>query len=177
VTPQRGTARGVTRAALVEAFRDRTELANRVNAGTLTIYDGPGPGGSLFDDDGDLLDLLWIQDSTEVAEVGVEVFSGGDPVQYDEVVRHDVIIQTIRRGQAATIFETDRAAEEIYGEVMGTIAGQADVVDGGPDDPTTNGDEVTISAVRMSSGWLPDFTGFGTRIEVELEAEARFLLS
>jgi hypothetical protein len=166
-------------AAITQVLRDRTELANRAAAGSLTIFDPPGPGDrtGLSGDDGDLLDLLWVQDSTTPADLEVVIFTGGDPVQFDEVLRLDVIIQTIRRGASATMADADQAAEEIYGEVLGALASAPQIVDGTPDDPTVNGIEALVTGLRSSAGWLPDLSGFGTRLEVEVETESRFLLS
>lgn len=164
-------------AAITAALRARTELAARVTAGTLKIYDPPGPGGDrtgLAGDGGDVVDLLWVQDGGTAAEVDVVVFTGGSPVVYDETLRLDVVIQSIRRGPSATMAAADTAAEQVYGEVLGALARSPQIVDGAGSDPTVDGIEARVSGLRSSAGWLPDATGFGTRFEVEVTLEARF---
>lgn len=176
---QRGTGRSVAKAAITTALRARTELADRVTAGTLGIFDPPGPANAddLAGDEGTVVDGLWLQDSPRRSDVEVEVYTAADPVTYDETLRIAVVIQAIRRGGSATMSAADQAAEEIYGEVLGCLASGPWPVDGGGSDPTEDGVEAVISGVDWSAGWLPDRSGFLTRAVVEVELASRFALS
>jgi len=179
VTAQRGTVRSISKAAITDTLRARPELAARVTAGTLRIFDPPGPADAadLAGDEGAVVDSLWCQDADRRAELDVVVFTGADPVNYDEKVRIAVVIQSVRRGSDATVDDVDQAAEEIYGEVLGALASAPQIVDGGPSDPTEDGAEAVVVAADWGSGWLPDRSGFLTRVVVEVEVEARFALS
>lgn len=176
---QRGTTRAVVLAALTALFRARTELDARVDAGTLTIFDPPGPADrtGLVGADGASVDLLWCQDSDRGNDLEVVVLTGGAPVVYDETVRVLVVIQSLSRGSSATQAAADENVEEIFGEVLGALAGGPDVLDGNGSDPSLDGAEAVVSGFRSSSGHLPDGSGFGTRFEVEVEVEARFEIS
>ena len=176
---QRGTGRSLAMSAVTAALRARTELDARVDAGTLSIFDPPGPGSleGLVGDEGTVTDALWCQDAERRSELEVRVFTGADPVNYDELLRIAVVIQCMRTGESATLAATDQAAEEIFGEVVGALASAPQIVDGGPSDPTEDGIEAVISGVDWSGAWLPDRSGFLTRAVVEVECSARFALS
>lgn len=165
--------------AVTAALRARAELAAMVTAGTLLILDPPGPRSldDLAGDDGDVLDVVWCQDSDRGAELDVIVFTGANPVNYDEKLRLEVVIQALRRGESATQVAADEAVETIWRYALGTLAGAPQIVDGGAADPTVDGIEAIVTGFRASGGYLDDGTGYGTRFEVELELEARFELS
>lgn len=162
-------------AALTTALRARGELASGVE-----ILDPPGPleRGDIAGDGRDVLDLLWVQDADRRNDVDIEVLSAAQPVEYDETVYLEVVVQVMRSGTAATQAATDRRAEELYGEVVGTLAGNALLVDeSNPDDPTADGTEARIVGFSSPAGFLPDGRGFGTRIVVEVECSSRIVLS
>lgn len=176
---QRGTGRSVAKAAITTALRARPELAARITAGTLGIFDPPGPANAddLAGDEGTIVDAIWLQDSDRRSELDVEVYGGADPVIYDETLRIAVVIQSIGRGSSATMAATDQTAEELFGEVLGCLASGPWPVDGGASDPTEDGVEAIVSGVDWAGGWLPDRSGFLTRAVVDVELGSRFTLS
>lgn len=165
--------------AITDTLRARTELAARVTAGTLTISDPPGPGPGvtgIAGDDGASLDLLWIQDADRPAELEIVIFTGAQPVTYDEAVNLAVVIQTIRRGESSTWDACNQAAEQIVGEVVGALA-TAPQYDGETGDPSVDGFEALVRRVDWASGYLPDGTGYMVRAVLELEVSARLELA
>lgn len=179
MAPQRGTARSVAMAAITDTLRARPELAARVVAGSLKIHDFPGPGTreDLAGDEGAVLDQIWVQDSDRENLVEIVVFTGADPVNYDETVRIALVIQAIRRGDQAAQVDADQAVEEMWGEVIGALASAPQIVDGGPTDPTEDGIEAVIVSFDSAGGWLRDRSGFLTRFVAEIECSSRFALS
>ena len=162
-------------AALTTALRARTELASGVES-----LDPPGPlaRGEIATDKGRTRDVLWVQDADQGNEVDIEVLTGAQPVTYDELVFLDVVIQVLEDGTDATQSSVDQRAEELYGEVVGTLAGNALLVDEtNPDDPTVDGTEARITGFASPHGFLPDGSGFGTRIVVSIECSSRISLS